>query len=303
MIYRLSLCIQVQPIDEMPYQVGEPIAVKYGLDVPIHGEYADPQKLAELAAESEKARWDGFFVQGSWLSEEPIIDPWVALAVIALQTKRIRIGSLVMALAGRRPWQVARQTVSLDHLSNGRLTFGAGLGFQAQEFTALGEEAEPRIRAEKLDEGLEVLNGLWAGEPLTFHGKHYHINAVKMLPRPIQSPRIPVWIAGFWPNRRPFRRAARWDGMYVGTETVTGEVLTPEELKEVVAYVKAHRERSDPFDVAFADKTPSDPAKGAEIVQPYLEAGVTWWLEGIWGPLAEGRERIRSGPPKRSQLK
>ena len=147
----------------------------------------------------------------------------MALAAVAMQTQRIRIGSLVTALAGRRPWQVARQVVALDHLSNGRLIFGAGLGFEAHEFTALGEDADPKIRAEKLDEGLEVLTGLWTGASLTFHGRHYHINDVRLLPGPIQSPRIPVWIAGFWPNRRPFRRAARWDGLYVGTAKVNGE--------------------------------------------------------------------------------
>ena len=153
--------------------------MKYGLDVPINGEYADPQTLAKLAIESEEAGWDGFFVQGGVLSDESMTDPWVALAAVAMQTQRIRIGSLVTALAGRRPWQVARQVVTLDHLSNGRLIFGAGLGFEAHEFTALGEDADPKIRAEKLDEGLEVLNGLWTGASLTFRGRHYHINDVR----------------------------------------------------------------------------------------------------------------------------
>ncbi|MBI3958780.1 MAG: LLM class flavin-dependent oxidoreductase [Chloroflexi bacterium] len=272
--------------------------MKYGLDVFIHGEYANPHKLADLAVEAEESGWDGFFVQDGLLHDEPTTDPWIALAAIAMQTKHIRIGALVTALARRHPWQVARQTVALDHLSKGRLIFGAGLGFEAQEFTALGQEADPKIRAEKLDEGLAILDGLWTGEPFDFRGKHYQVNAVRFLPRPVQSPRIPVWIAGFWPNRRPFRRAAQWDGLYVGTEKVTGEVLAPAELKEVIVYVTAHRERADPIDIAFAGKTPSNPEEGFARVQPYIEAGATWWLEGIWGPFAKGQERIRNGPPK-----
>ena len=272
--------------------------MKHGLDVFIHGEYADPRKLADLAVEAEEAGWDGFFVQDGLLHEDAATDPWMALAAIALQTRRIRIGALVTALAGRHPWQVARQTVSLDYLSHGRLIFGAGLGFEAREFTAFGQDADSKLRAEKLDEGLAILSSLWTGESLNFQGQHYQVSDVKFLPKPVQSPRIPVWIAGFWPNRRPFRRAAHWDGVYVGTEKVNGEELTPEELAEVVAYVKAHRERPDPFDVAFAGKTPADPKKGAEIVQPYIQAGMTWWLEGIWGPLEKGRARIRQGPPK-----
>lgn len=272
--------------------------MKYGLDVSIHGEYAGPHRLADLAVEAEEAGWDGFFVQDGLLHAEPATDPWVALAAIAARTRRIRIGALVTALARRHPWQVARQTVALDHLSKGRLIFGAGLGFEAREFTALGQEADPKVRAEKLDEGLAILAGLWSGEVFDFQGKHYRVEAVRFLPRPLQSPRIPVWIAGFWPNRRPFRRAARWDGLYVGTEKVTGEVLTPADLEEVIAYVTAHRERADPFEVAFAGETPPDPEEGWAQVRPYAEAGATWWLEGIWGPLAGGRARIRAGPPK-----
>ncbi|MBI4640432.1 MAG: LLM class flavin-dependent oxidoreductase [Candidatus Tectomicrobia bacterium] len=278
--------------------------MKYGLDVSTAGSYADPRVLADLAAEAEDAGWDGFFVwdtvffvPGDW----PVADPWVALAAIAMQTRRIRIGAMVTPLARRRPWQVARETVSLDHLSDGRLIFGAGLGYQAVDFAAFGEEADPKIRAEKLDEGLQVLSGLWTGESFSFQGNHYQVNAVTFLPKPMQSPRIPVWIAGFWPNHRPFRRAARWDGTYIGTQKVNGEILTPEELKEVVAYVKAHRGQAEPFDVAFAGQTPSDPEEGMEIVHPYIEAGLTWWLEGIEdvrGSLEEMRERIRSGPPK-----
>ncbi len=272
--------------------------MRYGLDVSIVGEYSNPRTLAELAVEAEQAGWDGFFVQDYVTSNRPIADPWVSLAVIAMRTERVRIGAFMTALPRRRPWKVARETVAVDHLSNGRLILGVGLGFEPLDFAAFGEETDLKIRAEKLDESLAVLTGLWTGETFSFHGKHYHLDTVQFLPRPVQSPRIPVWVAGGWPNRRPFRRAAGWDGIYVMSEKVNGERATPEDIRESVAYVKKHRVGSNPFDVAFAGKTPSDPEKSGEIVRPYAEAGITWWLEGIWGPLDEMRMRIRNGPPE-----
>jgi alkanesulfonate monooxygenase SsuD/methylene tetrahydromethanopterin reductase-like flavin-dependent oxidoreductase (luciferase family) len=231
----------------------------------------------------------------------PIAEPTVALAAIAMKTQQIRIGALLTPLARRRPWTVAREAVSLDHLSNGRLIFGAGLGYHAPDFTAFGEEYDPKIRAEKMDEGLDVLAGLWTGESFSFHGKHYRVSNAKLLPKPLQSPRIPVWIGGYWPNRKPFRRAARWDGLYPGTEKANGEPLTLEDFKEAVAYVRAHREPSSPFDIAVAGVTPLAPMKGAEIVQPYIEAGATWWVEVIndsTDSFEEMRQRIRNGPPR-----
>ena len=272
--------------------------MKYGLDVRMDGEYANARTLADLAAQAEQVGWDGFFVQEGLVGEEATVDPGVALAAIAMQTQRIRIGAFMTPLPRRRPWKVARETVSLDHLSNGRLIFGAGSGFQTSDFAPFGEETDRKIRAEKLDESLAILSGLWTGEPFSFHGKHYQVKDVRFMPRPIQSPRIPIWIAGQWPHRRPFRRAARWDGIYVMTLKANGEQLTPAEIREVVAYVKTHREGSEPFDVAFAEETPFDPRQGAEIVRPYRDAGVTWWLEGIWGTYEAVTERIRHGPPR-----
>ncbi len=132
--------------------------MKYGLDIPISDAYADPYKLADLAIEAEEAGWDGFFLQDVLSSGsppgDPIIDPWIALAAVAMRTQRVKIGIFLTPLPRRRPWQVARETVALDILSHGRLIFGAGLGFQAPDFTPFGEEYDTKIRAEKLDEGL-----------------------------------------------------------------------------------------------------------------------------------------------------
>ncbi len=274
--------------------------MKYGLDIPTTGEYADPEILANLAVEAEQAGWDGFFLWDILLAEEPLVDPWMALAAIATRTNHIRIGAFMTPLARRKPWEVARQTISLDHLSRGRLIFGAGLGAQPREFETFQEESDPKIRAEKLDESLEILSGLWTGESFNFRGKHYQIEDVKMLPKPVQSPRIPIWVAGYGPNRKPFRRAARWDGLYFGVRKTTGERVMLEDVRKVIAYVMERRSTPDPIDFAYPGETPLDLPKGAEIVQPFIEAGVTWWIE--YEASREGfrdyRERILSGPPR-----
>ncbi len=275
--------------------------MKFALDVSTANTYSNPRILADLAAEAEEAGWDGFFVWDAVFARPPrlpMADPWVALAAIATQTNRIRIGAMVTPLARRRPWQVARATVSLDHLSKGRLIFGVGLGYQALDFEAFGEDADPKVRGEKLDEGLAVLTQLWTGKPVNFQGKHYQVNA-QFLPKPLQTPRIPIWVAGYWPNRRPFRRAAQWEGVLPGK--VNEEDLMPEELREIVAYVQAHRSRRDRFEVAVYGFTPSNAERAAKLVQPWIEAGATWWREGIgdWrGSLKTVRARIRSGPPR-----
>jgi alkanesulfonate monooxygenase SsuD/methylene tetrahydromethanopterin reductase-like flavin-dependent oxidoreductase (luciferase family) len=275
--------------------------MQFGLDVPTTGEYAHPRILADLAAEAEDAGWDGFFVWDVLLAADGATDAWVALAVIAMKTERLRIGTMVTPLARRRPWLVARETASLDQLSSGRMKLGVGLGFNARDFAPLGEEFDARSRAERLDEALEVVSGLWSGAPFSLSGKHYHVEAATMLPRPVQSPRIPIWVAGGWPNRGPFRRAARWDGALLKSiNTTTRDVLTPDEVREAVAFLRTRREGDGPFDVLMSEETPGDPGRAGEIVRPYAEAGATWWIEHPYGrnSLAEYRERIRRGPPR-----
>ncbi len=275
--------------------------MKYGLDCSTASTYASARVLADLAAEAEAVGWDGFFVWDAVFARPPrlpMVDPWVALAAVAIQTERIKIGAMVTPLARRRPWQVARQTVTLDQLSNGRLIFGVGLGYQDLDFSAFGEEADPRVRGEKLDEGLEIVTSLWRGTKVTFHGKHYQVEGVKFLPKPFQRPRIPIWVAGYWPNRRPFRRAARYEGLLPGK--VGERDLTFDELRECLAYVQEHRTASGPFEVGIYGFTPSNARKGAKIVKAWEAAGATWWREGIgdWrGDLKAVRARIRSGPP------
>ncbi len=278
--------------------------MQYGLDVSITGAYAQSNLLADLAVLAEEAGWDGFFVQDGMLNanSEPLVDPWMALCAIALRTQHVRLGAFMTPLAAYHPWQIARQSVTLDQFSQGRLIFGAGLGERASDFARVGEVGDPRLRAEKLDEGLEILQLLWSGEVVSFQGKQRQMTGAQLLPKPVQSPRIPVWVAGYWPHRRPFRRAARFDGVYIASQTASGEPLTPLELQEALAYIKTQRTAASAFDVAFASETPGDASDGAAIVQPFASAGVTWWLEGIWperGSVEQMRERIRQGPPKR----
>jgi alkanesulfonate monooxygenase SsuD/methylene tetrahydromethanopterin reductase-like flavin-dependent oxidoreductase (luciferase family) len=275
--------------------------LKYGLDVSITGAYAQAALLADLAALAEASGWDGFFVQDGLLPapSEAMVDPWLALCAIALATQRLRIGALMTPMAAYLPWQLARQSVSLDHLCAGRLIFGAGLGFQAADFLMVGADATARVRAEKLDEGLALLRLFWKGEPFSFAGKHYQMRQTQFLPTPVQTPTIPIWLAGVWPHRKPLRRAAGFDGLYIASQQATGEPLTPADLHEAVAYLQSQREQPIPLDVAFAGVT--EAAQAAAVIQPYVQAGATWWLEGIWverGTVQQMRERIRQGPPR-----
>ncbi|MDQ3929255.1 MAG: LLM class flavin-dependent oxidoreductase [Chloroflexota bacterium] len=278
--------------------------MRYGIIVPNFGEYSDARTVAELAREAEGAEWDGFFIwdQMSMDTPEPVADPWVVLAAVAMSTSRVRLGPMVTPIARRRPWKVAREAVTLDHLSGGRLILGVGLGaFQYEEFEALGEVSDPRTRAEMLDEGLQVLVGLWSGEPFSFEGKHFNIKGAQFLPKPLQRPRIPIWVAGSWPTKAPFRRAARWDGVIPGWDIMGGQKQHPNEVADMIEYIKSHRTSPEPFEVAYGAKTPGDPAQATTITRPYIDSGITWWLEDLnpWrGTLSEMRERVLQGPPK-----
>ncbi len=281
--------------------------VRYGIYLPLFGDYSNPRTLVELARDAEAAGWDGVFVWDHILGVKnaslPVADPWISLAAIAVNTEFIRLGPLVTPLARRRPWKVAREAISLDHLSGGRLVLGVGLGYPADaDFEAFGEVSEDKVRAKKLDASLEIVTGLWTGKPYGHRSEYYQIEETVFLPPPVQSPRIPIWVAGLWPNKAPFRRAARWDGvvpMKVGSGL---DAMSPEDLCHVVAYVRQHRVGPADFDVVLAGCTPGDdPARAADLVHAYLEAGLTWWLESLhaWrGSFQDTQRRIRQGPPK-----
>ncbi|MGB5732309.1 MAG: LLM class flavin-dependent oxidoreductase, partial [Acidimicrobiia bacterium] len=191
--------------------------MKYAFNIPNFGSYADAAAVADLAAVAEQSGWDGFVVWDHIVIADgmPVGDPWVILTAVAMKTERIMIGPMVTPLPRRRPWVVARQTVTLDHLSGGRLVLGVGIGVPPEEeFGTFGEPTSVRERAERLDEALDVITGMWSGEPFSYDGTHYQVKETTFMPRPLQQPRIPIWVAGTWPNKGPFRRAARFEGVY-----------------------------------------------------------------------------------------
>ncbi|MFW9794038.1 MAG: LLM class flavin-dependent oxidoreductase [Candidatus Thorarchaeota archaeon] len=282
--------------------------MKYGIDLPNFGWFGDIDTLVEIAMEAEESGWDGFFLWDHMLVFKqddmvlPFADPWIALTAIACNTKKIRLGPLITPIPRRRPWKVAREAVSLDHLSKGRLILGLAIGAPPDvEFDYFGEESDTRIRAEMLEEGLDIVTGLWSGEPFSHKGTHYNLEEMTFLPKPKQEPRIPIWIGGGVPHKMPFRRAARYDGV-VPVHSKWPEPVTPQLLEECLEIVKSERGDLKNYDVIICDETTgSDSSKDAEIIDSWTQAGVTWFLEDINGMRAgidELRERIRIGPPE-----
>jgi alkanesulfonate monooxygenase SsuD/methylene tetrahydromethanopterin reductase-like flavin-dependent oxidoreductase (luciferase family) len=282
---------------------------RYAVGLPDIREYADPRLLVELAGEAEGAGWDGLFLWDHLAAPDseplatPVADPWVAIAAIASRTERLRLGIMVVVLARRRPWKVAREAATMDHLCGGRFALGAGLGSaERAEFEAFAEDADRRARADRLDEGLEIIDGLWSGAPYRFEGAHYRVGEAEFVPRPVQRPRIPIWIAGRWPARRPFRRAARWDGVFPTFEGVGhAEMPAPERFRDAVRYTLSRRDGDGPFDVVLEGQTGGrDRRADAAVVERFVEHGLTWWVEKLgWfrGTVDEVRDRIRRGPP------
>lgn len=279
--------------------------MKFGLSLPNHGDYGDIHRITALAVLAEESGWDGFFLWDHIArGVAPQIDPWIAISAIASQTHKIRIGMLVTPLARRRPWKVAREIVTLDHLSNGRMVMGVGLGdFRGKEFENFGEVVEQRERGEMLDEGLEIIAGLQTGEAFCLKGKHYNIARTIFNPKPIQQPRVPIWVAGKWPNKKPFRRAAKWDGVVpIHRSRNIKEYLSVTETKEILRYIKKYRELDTPFDFCVSGVLPAKKLiEDRNIVEAYEKAGATWWIEFIYsgtGSVKKNTERIRFGPPR-----
>jgi hypothetical protein len=263
--------------------------------------YQDAPTVVELAQEAETAGWDGFFV---W---EPVwgIDPWVMLAAVAAHTQRLRIGTMITPVSRRRPWKLAGETATLDSLSNGRVILSVGLGALDTGFENFGEETDRRTRAELLDEGLEIITGLWAGQPFRYDGKHYQVKETTFHPPPppVQQPRIPIWVVGAWPRKKSMRRVLRCDGILPAKMSSQGqfEQMTPDDIRAIKAFVDANRTLTTPFDIVMEGNTSGeDPGQAAAIVRPWAEAGTTWWIEALWETSDSDvvRTRLRQGPPR-----
>jgi alkanesulfonate monooxygenase SsuD/methylene tetrahydromethanopterin reductase-like flavin-dependent oxidoreductase (luciferase family) len=274
--------------------------MQYGLNFP-NGGVCDPHTLAQFAHIAEESGWDGVFLEDYivWQGhpDVPTYDPWVALAAMALRTRRVRLGTTVTPLPRRRPWKVARETVTLDHLSNGRLILGVGIGDMSVDvsFTRFGETTAARRRSRMLDEALEVLVKCWSGEPFSHHGEYYRLDEVTLLPRPIQTPRIPIWIGGGWPLKGPAQRAARWDGSCLYKHTGGDwQDMTPDDVRELKALAERQRPRSTPFDIALGGRQRDDDwDKERALIRSLAEAGGTWWVEYL-SPQLGGVEELRA---------
>lgn len=277
--------------------------MKYGIVIP----FSEPLLTVKLAAEIEAAGWDGLFLPELVWG----VDPWAQLAAAAVTTKRIRLGTMLTPLPWVRPWTLASQAAAVDHLSGGRVIVSVGLGAPDAGASGFPLPMGRRERAELLDEGLDVLTGLWSGKPFEYAGKHYRIDPTPFSsearpegmpppPPPIQRPRIPIWVVGVWPSKKSVGRALRYDGLIPG---IMGERRPPtaDEIAEIRRFVADNRPADQPLDIIAEGETLAH--GGQETVAPYAAAGATWWIESHWAlpPTAEGvaqfRERIVAGPP------
>jgi alkanesulfonate monooxygenase SsuD/methylene tetrahydromethanopterin reductase-like flavin-dependent oxidoreductase (luciferase family) len=228
-----------------------------------------------------------------------------------MSTRRVRLGTMVTPLARRRPWKVARETMTLDHLCQGRLILPVGLGAANDwGFTKVGEELDRKVRAERLDEGLAILAGLWSAQPFSYTGTHYQVQEVTFVPPPVQQPRIPVWVVGAWPRPKSLRRALQWDGILPTKQLEDGAwaAMTSTDIRELKSYIERHRPERTPFDIVLEGETPGDdPDAATAQLQPLAQAGMTWWIESVWAtPDTEGgvqgmSRRIQQGPPRLNQ--
>lgn len=283
--------------------------MQYGFVIPNNDVHTAP----ELAAAAEAAGWDGVFIPDCIMIDTPAYpptpwyDPWVVLAAMATRTQRVRLGPMLTALPRRRPWKLAQEVLTLDHLSGGRAILAVGVGAARDDagFYRVGEPMDLKTRAALLDEGLAIIAGLWTGERFSLDGAHYQVDDMILLPRPVQQPRPPIWVVGAWPRPKSLGRAAQYDGLLPTKHNADGTPgeITPDDIQAIQSWVAAHRPAdASAFDIIWEGRTPGDdPAGAAAIVGPFVAAGITWWLEAMWeapNGLEDVRARIRQGPPK-----
>jgi alkanesulfonate monooxygenase SsuD/methylene tetrahydromethanopterin reductase-like flavin-dependent oxidoreductase (luciferase family) len=277
------------------------------------GSYGSAAQMVQLAREAEAHGWDAFFTwDGISVGPMDTWDPWTLLGAVAVSTERIRLGAMIFPLARRRPWKVAREAITVDHLSGGRLVMPVGLGAADDGGFARvsGEATTPRERAERLDDALAILERAWTGETFSYAGRHHTVTDLPLRPRPVQVPRIPVWAVAAWPSERSMGRAARWDGVLPQSRT-SRDPLTPADVRDVVAWSTRRRQElaaAEPgrhlgdFDVVVEGALPADADAAVEHVRALADAGATWWVESRWDPDRDTPEVLlevaRAGPPR-----
>jgi alkanesulfonate monooxygenase SsuD/methylene tetrahydromethanopterin reductase-like flavin-dependent oxidoreductase (luciferase family) len=268
--------------------------MRYGIIV----NAGDPAEMAEAAAQAETAGWDGvFYYDAIAIGDMEMYDPWVVLAAMAMRTSRVRLGLILTPPSRRRPWKLARETMTIDRLSGGRLILPVGLGaLDDAGFGNVGEPTDARTRAELLDESLAILDGLWSGQPFDFQGRHYRFGPMTFRPRPNQRPRIPIWVVGILTSQRSMRRALRWDGILCQTGVL-------DDIRAIAIRVAAERSgdlAAGRYDIVVQGSLPADdPTSARAIAGSYAEAGATWWVDADWDDTTvdANRRRIQAGPP------
>ena len=274
--------------------------MKYGVAIP----YGSARTAANLAHIADENGWDGIFLGDAiWLE-----DPMVCLAAAAMTTTRIRLGTMVVPVPLRRPWKLASESLALDHLSGGRLILGMGAGAVWMGWHAFPDEvSDTKARAEMLDETIDILTLLYKREQFDYNGKHYHLKLTQLdlmhyPPKPVQQPRIPLWVPGIWPRMKSMRRILKCDGLLPQKMNPQGEfeTVTPGDLRQMKAFIDANRTLTTPFDIVIEGKTEGlTPSEQSDKLREWAEAGATWWIEGLWETTEEQTAtRLRQGPPK-----
>jgi luciferase-like monooxygenase len=275
-------------------------SLKFGVALP----YTSARKVAKYASLAEKAGWDGCFLGDAIWCE----DPMISLAAAATITHRIRLGTMIIPMPLRRPWKVASESVALDHLSEGRLILGLGAGAVWMGWQGFPDEvSDTRARAEMLDESIDVLTLLYQRQQFDYDGRHYHlkltlVDEMHYPPRPVQQPRIPLWVVGMWPRKKSMQRILKADGIIVEKRDFdgAGEEATPTDICEIKTYVGANRTLSTPFDIVASGKTVGlSPSEQQDRLLPRQEAGLTWWIEDMIGePEEQVIAYLNGGPPR-----
>jgi alkanesulfonate monooxygenase SsuD/methylene tetrahydromethanopterin reductase-like flavin-dependent oxidoreductase (luciferase family) len=277
------------------------------MKVGIVGTFGSADEVIGLAVEAEEHGWDGFFTWDAIdLGFEGLIwDPWALLAAAAVRTERITLGALVFALPRRRPWVVARQALTVDHLSGGRLVIPAGIGVPSDRAFAgvAGELTGTRERAELLDDHLAILDLAFRGEKFSYDGHHHKVTDMQIHPRPVQRPRVPIWVVGAFPSERSMGRAVKYDGVVPqlrGDRAM--EHLGPAEVAEIAGWVRENRAHdAGPFEIVLQGVLPDDESEARDRLAALAEAGATWFIHSAWEGPASTHEaltaRIRRGVP------
>jgi hypothetical protein len=275
--------------------------VKFGF---VDTTFGGARASADIAREAEQAGWDGFFVgEAVWH-----YDPWISLTAAAMCTSRIRLGTLVVQMPRHTPWKLSSEIASLDNLSNGRLILGVGPGVYYYGYGSFKDEiTDKKIRGELMDEGVDLLTLLQLGKPFKYEGAHFHVDQTGMEEkyspaRPVQKPRVPIWMVGAWPRMKSMRRVLKCDGLLPNKMDPEGKLVDvqPEDLRQMKEYIQANRALDTPFDLIAEGQTHGlDENEIATKLRPWMEAGATWWIETPYGlPEEQAIARMRQGPPR-----